>query len=275
MFRIKVLALEKMMMFDAKSTIKKVLLTFLFIIFGSTVWAQLRIGPKAGFQMTNVIYHDKDYTEEHTTFFKPGFNAGLVLNYKVSQAFSMHTELFYSRKGKIEKRASYDVKNIVNYQYLDLPLMLRISHHKKAKKQHIEYYLNIGPSFGYWLGGKGKLRSDELPEYIDTNLLQYKIDFKESAHYENLYVSAPNRLQIELNLGGGVIFDMARGQSLMVDLRYSFGIGQTFLGEKEGGSFGLTDYSDNLEGVNHVISLSAAYLFELDIRRMLKKGKMR
>ena len=100
-----------------------------------------------------------------------------------------------------------------------------------------------------------------------------RIDFNEAAGYENLYVEEPNRLQMELNLGGGFIFDMSRGQKLMIDMRYAFGIGQTFLGTKEGGSFGLTGYHDNLESVNHVVSLSAAYLFEIDVRRMLKKGK--
>lgn len=255
-------------------TIKVVLVGF-FIAIYTPAWSQLLIGAKAGFQMSKVGYDDKDYYDEHKVFFKPGYNVGAVLNYKVSNAFSLHTELFFSSKGKVEKKESYNIKNVVTYHYLDLPLMLRVSHHGKIKKQRVEYYFNTGPSFTYWLGGKGNLRSDELPEYIDRNQLKYKIDFKESAYYENLYVGEPNRVQMELNLGGGAIFDMARGQKLMVDIRYAFGIGQTFLGTKEGGYFGLTDYHDNLEGVNHVISLSAAYLFEIDVRQMLKKGKYR
>lgn len=236
-------------------------------------WAQLLIGVKAGFQMSKVGYNDKEYYDEHKLSFKPGYNVGGVLNYKVSHTFSLHTELFFSSKGKVEKKGQYDVKNVVAYHYLDLPLMLRVSHHGKIKKQRVEYYFNTGPSFSYWLGGKGNIRSGELSEYIDRDRFSYRIDFNEAAGYENLYVEEPNRLQMELNLGGGFIFDMSRGQKLMIDMRYAFGIGQTFLGTKEGGSFGLTGYHDNLESVNHVVSLSAAYLFEIDVRRMLKKGK--
>lgn len=255
--------------------IVKVVLIGLFIGVSTPAWSQLLIGVKAGFQMAKIDYNDKDYYDDHRVAFKPGYNAGAVLNYKVSKAFSLHTELFFSSKGKVEKKEQYSVKNSVSYYYLDLPLMLRISQHGKIKQARVEYYFNTGPSFSYWLGGRGKLHSGELSEYIDMNELSYKIDFKEASHYENLYVEEPNRLQMELNIGGGMIFDMARGQKLMVDLRYAFGIGQTFLGTKEGGDFGLIEYHDNLEGINHVISISAGYLFEIDIRRMLKKGKMR
>lgn len=255
--------------------IVKVVLVGFFLGVCTPAWSQLLIGAKAGFQMSKISYNDKDYHDEYQVSYKPGYNVGAVLNYKVSSTFSLHTELFFSSKGKVEKKAQYDVKNVVAYHYLDLPLMLRVSHHGKIKKQRVEYYFNTGPSFVYWLGGKGKLRSGELSEYIDTNDLHYKIDFKEASHYENLYVEAPNRLQMELNVGGGMIFDMSRGQKLMVDMRYAFGIGQTFLGTTAGGTFGLVEYHDNLEGVNHVISLSAAYLFEIDVRQVLKKGKMR
>lgn len=253
--------------------IKKVLLVSFFFSLTIPVRAQVIIGPKAGFQVSKVVYYDNDYADQHTVSFKPGYNVGLVLNYKVNQTFSMHTELFYSTKGKIEEKEEYNIVNSATYQYLDLPLMLRVSRHKRIKKQSVEYYFNVGPSFGYWLGGKGNLQSEELNEYIDTNTIRYKINFKEKPSYEDLYVPEPNRLQMELNVGGGLVFDMAQRQKMMVDFRYSFGIGQTFMGKKEGGDFGLEGYSENYEGVNHVISLSVAYLFEFDVREMLKKGK--
>lgn len=267
--------LKLIKVFEDMKNIVKVVLVGVFIGIYMPAWSQLLIGVKAGFQMSKIDYNDKDYYDEYEIGFKPGYNAGAVLNYKVSNTFSLHTELFYSSKGKVEKKDQYNVKNVVSYNYLDLPLMLRVSHHGKIKKLRVEYYFNTGPSFAYWLGGKGKLHSGELSEYIDTNQLKYKIDFKEASHYDNLYVEEPNRLQMELNLGGGFIFDMARGQKLMIDMRYAFGIGQTFLGTKAGGDFGLIEYHDNLEGVNHVISLSAAYLYEIDVRRILKKGKIR
>jgi len=259
-----------------KIIVKVALVGFFMVIYMPTQ-AQLLVGVKAGFQMSKIGYNDKDYYDEHSVSFKPGYNAGAVLNYKVSNTFSLHTELFFSAKGKVEKKKQYDVKNVVAYHYIDLPLLLRVSHHGKIKQQRVEYYFNTGPSFSYWLGGRGKLRSGELEEYMNAEGMRYSIKFKDDDgdYGSSLYVNEPNRLQMELNLGGGLIFDMARGQKLMVDMRYAFGIGQTFLGTKAGGTFGLVAYHDNLEGVNHVISVSAGYLFEIDVRRMLKKGKIR
>lgn len=253
---------------------KTIFFLLLFIIFSSPISAQFLIGPKVGFQLSKVAYEDEVYKEEHTTLFKPGFNAGVVLNYKVNATFSLHTELFYSRKGKVEKKEMYGVKNVAAYHYLDLPLMLRVSYHRKIKKQNVEFYGNVGPSFCYWLGGKGTLTANELVEYTGSDKMKYKIKFEEGDSYgETLYLTGANRLQTELNLGGGVVVDMAKGQKLMVDFRYGFGLGNTFLGTKNGGNYGLMQYTDNFEGVNHVISLSVAYLFEFNLQAMLKKGK--
>lgn len=236
--------------------------------------AQFLVGPKAGFQLSKVSYNDKDYNKTYVTTFKPGFNAGVVLNYKVNRTFSLHTELFYSQKGKVEKDKEIGNKNVATYNYIDLPLLLRVSHHRKIKKQNIELYLNAGPSFGYWLGGKGTMHSNEFVEYVDKDKIKYKIIFdKVDTYGESEFVPNPNRLQIEVNLGGGLAFEMSGKSRLMVDLRYGFGVGHTFLGEKEGGDFGLTSYTDNFEAVNHVLSISAAYLYEFNLFQALNKGK--
>ena len=246
----------------------------LLIIFHSPAAAQFLIGPKVGIQVSRVAYKDKEYRKDYSTRFKPGYNFGLVLNYKVNQTYSLHTELFYSRKGKVEKDKESEIKNVAAYNYIDLPLMLRISTHKKIKKQNVEYYGNIGSSFGYWLGGKGKISTPELREYIDSEEMKYKIKFGETDnHRETLAVIDPNRLQIELSVGGGAILDMPGGQKLMIDLRYGYGIGQTFLGKKNSGDFGLSGYVDNFEAVNQIISISAAYLFEFNLHQAMTKGK--
>ena len=252
----------------------RVVFVFLFVLLYVPCYSQFLVGPKVGFQLSKVTYNDKEYSKLFSTTFKPGFNAGLVLNYKVNQTFSLHTELFYSQKGKVEKDKELDNKNVATYHYMDLPMLLRVSHHKKIKKQNVELYFNVGPSFGYWLGGKGTMHSTEFIEYTDTDKIKYKIKFDEVDSYgESEFVPNPNRLQIELNLGGGLVFDIASKGRLMVDFRYGFGIGHTYLGEKDGGDFGLVTYTDNFEAVNHVISISTAYLYEFNLFQALKKGK--
>lgn len=262
------------MMFKAVNLMMRLVFIVLLVMLFTPTYAQFLIGPKAGFQMSKVSYKDKDYSKAFRTTLKPGFNAGLVLNYEVNKTFSLHTELFYSQKGKVEKDKESDNKNVATYRYLDLPMLLRVSHHKKIKKQNVEFYFNVGPSFGYWLGGKGTMHANEFLEYAGTDKINYKIRFEEVDTYgESEFVPNPNKLQIEVNLGGGLVFDMQSSGRLMVDLRYGFGIGHTYLGEKDGGDFGLVTYFDNFEGVNHVISISTAYLYEFNLFQALRKGK--
>lgn len=247
---------------------------FIFVVTGYFAEAQLLVGPKVGVQVSKVKFQDKEYRKSHKSKFRIGYNIGGVLNYRVNKTLSLHTELNYSTKGKIVEVENPEIKNSAIYHYLDLPLLLRVSFDKKLKKETIQLYFNVGPNVGYWLGGKGKLQSGELIEYIDSDELKYKVRFEEAGRYgEHLYVQEPNRLQLELSIGGGMLLNISRGRKLMLDVRYGFGIGHTFLGKKEGGDFGLYNYKDNFQAVNNVISLSAAYLFELNMLQILRKGK--
>lgn len=242
--------------------------------------AQLRVGPKLGFQLGRAVYADEEYRREFTSGFMPGPQAGVVLNYRVNSFYSLHSELFYSMKGKRSKSTDKDlpeIKNQARYDYLDLPVMLRLSKHKNYKKYKMEYYLNIGPSFNYWFGGRGTLNNTELGEYYHSNEARYKIQFDKPVerYGENAYITDPNRLQMSLDFGGGVIFDLGTGQAIMVDLRNSFGIGKTYMGRRDSGDYGLYTYNDNFEAVNHVMGLSVAYLFDIDMKALIQKGRTR
>ena len=56
----------------------------------------------------------------------------------------------------------------------------------------------------------------------------------------------------------------------MLDLRYTWG--HTYLGKEGGKYLDFVFYQDNLKHANHLITLSAAYLFEFDFFEM-KRGK--
>ena len=56
----------------------------------------------------------------------------------------------------------------------------------------------------------------------------------------------------------------------MLDLRYTWG--HTYPGKEGGKYLDFVFYQDNLKHANHLITLSAAYLFEFDFFEM-KRGK--
>lgn len=249
-------------------------------LFPADLQAQIRIGPKAGIQLGRSVFEDEGYRQQFISSFKPGIQAGAVLNYRVSKLYSLHTELFYNQKGKhiksIRTGGEY-VQNIATYHYLDMPVLLRLSTHKFMGKQSVEFYLNIGPSFNYWLGGSGSLRNLELTGMYDKPTVDYTIHFEEGERPagKNLYVQEANRLQMSLDFGAGIILDLGRGNAVMIDLRNSLGVGKSFMGIMDGGDFGLQTYNDNFEAVNHVFALSVTYLLDIDVPAFLMKGKIR
>lgn len=228
--------------------------------------------------MSRSVFADKEYRQEYTSGLQPGVNVGVVLNYKVNNLYSLHTELLYSQKGKVSRNKVYigdDVRNRAVYHFIDLPVLLRLSKKKNYRRYRVEYYANIGPSLNYWLGGNGTVRSDELEEFTDNDTYHYRIRFKDEPKEGSVHIPAANRFQMSLDFGGGVLFDLGNGQLIMVDLRNSVGIGKTFMGNSKEVTYGLSNYKDNFEAVNHVYALSVAYLLEIDMQALFLKGRFR
>ncbi|WP_017733546.1 outer membrane beta-barrel protein [Nafulsella turpanensis] len=256
------------------------LVLFFFLLIPVVVSAQFRIGPKLGAQMGRAVYEDEAYKELYSSSFRPGLQLGAVLNYKVSDFYSLHTELYYSQKGKRSKNKVEMISPTDNkalYSFIDVPVLLRFSKHQTTPDFKIEYYLNVGPSINYWLGGHGTIQNEEYSRLTGKEIQQYRIVFKEDAKTgtEQVFVREANRLQMSLDFGGGVIFDLGTGKTIMVDLRNSIGIGKTYMGKEDSGDYSIGSYQDNFEAVNHVFSISVSYLFDVDLIALMQKGRFR
>lgn len=254
----------------------------LCMLMPTALQAQIRVGGKAGFQLGRHMFEDSQYRQQFNSSFRPGIQAGAILNYRVSKVYSLHTELFYNQKGKSVKNRGAEgdyVQNTATYHYIDFPVMLRLSTHKMMGKRKAELYFNIGPSFNYWLGGSGALRNLELMSVYNKANVNYQVQFEEdpmaAGNDLKLLVRDANRLQMSLDFGGGVLLNLGRGHAVMIDLRNSLGVGKSFMGSIDGGDFGLQTYNDNFEAVNHVFALSVGYLIDIDVPALLMKGKIR
>lgn len=257
-----------------------VCLSLLCLGFPVKSMAQLRLGPKAGVQLGRTVYDGEDYRQAYSSAFKPGMQIGAVLNYKVNHLYSLHTELFFSQKGKRSKSKTNEVEYTFHkalYNYLDLPLLLRLSKHKSMGQYKLEFYLNVGPSINYWLGGGGTIENSEYIALTGSSRNRYAVVFEEPAKgdFQKTYIEDANRMQMSLDFGGGVIFDLGGGKAIMVDLRNSFGLGKTYMGKEGSGNYGIYSYTDNFESVNHVFGLSVTYLMDIDVRAYLHKGRFK
>lgn len=230
---------------------------------------QLRIGPKFGAQLSRPSYDDADFYDAFTPGYGLGFNAGGVVNVKASDNFALHTELLYSRINKHIRGTDGIAINREQYNYLSAPILLRGS----APLGNLEVYLNAGPTLSYWLGGKGFLRHTTLLEEREVFEIDYRIRFGEKRLEETasntIRVTHPNRIQLGLGMGTGVIIPMG-ARYLMVDLRYDWG--HTNMAKRDTRYLDLF-YNDDLSFANHSFSLSLAYLYELDLVKLTRKGK--
>lgn len=248
------------------------------LIFSPATKAQFRIGPKAGIQLSRAAFAEAEDKAAINSYFKPGLRGGLQMNYRVNKLYSLQSEVLFSQTGRHVKSLddyANEVENKATHYYLNLPIMLRLSGHKLMGKNHVEYYANIGPSFNYWLGGRGKISSDEIYEFTFEKTMPYTIRFSapEEDSRNKMYVENPQRLQMSLDFGGGAVFDLGYHNHISVDVRSSLGIGKTYMGAQKGGDYGLFSYYENLKAVNHVLAVSVGYLRDFDLMMMLSKGK--
>lgn len=247
---------------------KRIYLIFLVLLTSNLAVAQIKVGPKAGIQMATTSFNSNlDYSDSVNSVFKPGFNLGTVLNLEVTKIFSLQFEFNYSLQGRnIKGQFDENLRHKEKDHYLNLPAMLRYSW--KGKK--VKYFVNAGPSLSYWLGGSGKISSSSLAAN-DINSVKYRISFGEPKDETGrIFVQEANRLQIGIDFGTGVQFPVKRGQSLMLEARYT--LGHSYLGKSNSVQNNVADYSDNLETSNNVINISAAYVFNRQINGW-KRGK--
>ncbi len=238
----------------------------LFFIQNGT--AQFLFGPLAGVQATQIkfgpLYDGEDFGVQP----KLGFKAGGVLNYSFGENVALHSELIYSQKGKkLTSPLDNNFKHRATYNFLEVPLLLQFNFNKAPGTQ---WYVNLGPHIDYWISGRGKITASQPAGRDGTYDSEYKIKFGEGGVEEaTLFIEDANRWQFGLDIGGGIILPM-QAQRLMLDVRLSYGT--TFMGEGENSTIGFTEFSDDFEFNNYLLSFSAAYLFELDIWE-IKKGK--
>ncbi|HZB12922.1 MAG TPA: porin family protein [Chryseolinea sp.] len=225
----------------------------------------IRVGAKAGPQLSWFAVDDPKYNTVATVRPTVGFHAGLVLAFKVKDRYFLNTELLYSQKGKnAVGKIDPNLNDKVVYQHIDIPVLFSMHFKGKlAKTRQFKWYVNAGPTTSYWLGGKGVIESGDLIEN-GLSQLKYKIAFGTRPDHNNpdiLYLKDVKRLQFGMSIGGGLLLEPANKQKVMIDFRYE--IGHTRIGTPESSQFMVpADYQDSLKGRNKGIRLSLVYLFE-------------
>lgn len=244
----------------------------MFITHAAT--GQVLVGPVAGANLSWISSDDDDHKQFYGNSPVVGYHVGADVSFRVQKRFFLNTSLLYSTKGKAESgKIDPLYNNTVVYKYIEMPIIYTAEFKGNfGGAREFKWYVGVGPTVSYWLGGRGKLRSSDLME-TSVRELDYKIVFHknpEEVGDNEMVVQNPNRIQLGVNLATGLVLEPVGFQKIIVMLRYE--IGHSFLsGESNGVVSGVT-YADDMRVRNHGFRLSLAYVVDLKTADR-KKGK--
>ena len=239
----------------------------------SGVKAQILTGPVLGGQATVASYSTQYDGVDFRQDIAPNYLGGWSYSYAVNSSLAFHSELFYSRKGKVQHYNSIStrlVKHEAYSHFLDVPLMLRFS--RPIGRSKVRWFINAGPQVSYWLGGRGDILAYEIFGSDQLIPLEYTISFSQDEPTDGvLAVEDVNRLQFGLAVGGGFGIPVNRqGHEIAINIRYV--TGTTFMSGNESFPIGTTEIEEFLGFKYNVLQISTAYLIPIDIFGM-RKGK--
>lgn len=104
----------------------------------------VRFGLKGGPSYSSVVGQHVEGAA-----YKRGFHSGVLVNFKLSDRFSLQPEVLYSQKGT--QGADNSIR--INLRYVDLPMLLRVATGPGG------LFVEIGPQFWYLAGSRATLDS--------------------------------------------------------------------------------------------------------------------
>jgi Outer membrane protein beta-barrel domain len=249
----------------------------------TTTSGQILVGPVIGGQVNWMRFDEKEHRDIYNL--KPiyNFHAGASISFRAQKRFFLQTSFLYTQKGKVlEADDGSNTSNNVRYKYIDVPILYTAEFKSMSGRDKVfKWYLGVGPTISYWLGGKGVLISDDLnenginPPNYD---LPYKIVFNKdplAVASNEMNIREPNRIQLGLNISAGLVFEPIRMQRFMINARYSFGQSYFSKSGETKGEFGLPGivyYEDELKIRSRELVLSLHYFIDLK-NADRKKGK--
>lgn len=180
---------------------KKIYILAACVFVVSVTSAQLSYGPKAGLNMSKLLFTNKDFS----TSFKPGFLIGGFANYRINEKMALQGEVFYSMEGTKEKRTSSGTTGYISKSYLQVPLLFQYNVFNR-------FYAEAGAQLGILLSSKESWGNSK------NNIKKY-------------YKTTDLRIPI----GIGYSFDN-KLNGLSADIRYSFSLTKINTIEVGGGS---------------------------------------
>ncbi|MCL2073750.1 MAG: PorT family protein [Marinilabiliaceae bacterium] len=221
--------------------------------------AQFKIGARAGFSLTNVNFNfpsgDEELDNSINPKMKPGFQIGVVGGFELNNAFSVQSGILFATQGwKID--SDYEAreegiytkiqsKGKTNLNYIQVPILAIY----KLDLSGAKLLLQIGPYFGYGLGGQSKSESSILMKFNDEVIIDEKTSLDNKIKMGS-GEDQVNAFDFGLNFGTGVQFG-----NIQTTLSYSIGLVNLY------NKSTLDMMDEDISMKNKGFSLTITYLF--------------
>jgi hypothetical protein len=230
---------------------------------------EFSLGVKAGPIVSLSVIADKFDSEAFSQQLKFGYAGGGLISFPLKDNYYFVVEGGLSQRGRKILSNDDTWTNVSTYYFGDASMMLRKAFPFQLK-QNIpsKWFINIGPHISYWMGGKGKIGTTKFQEYTIVFEPMPVQPPGTGADFDKMYYSNINRWLFGVDIGVGFVAPLKRKQKIMTELRFTSG--HTFYGDTNSAQWRTLGFSDNLRANEKFLTISAAYIFEFN----LKEGKM-
>lgn len=225
------------------------------------------LAVKGGPSVTWVYFGDKDIREDFGSKPKVGFAVGGIILFPLKNNYSFLSEAGFKQQGRRVTFNTNTWENNATYRFVDLSMALRKSFLIRIRKDiSSRGFFNIGPDIGYWLNGKGKIKTDVLSADYDV-IFNHPAD----ANFHHNYMNEVNRWLFGMDVGIGADANITKTQRMLVELRFTYG--HTYMGKKNGSSnLEILGFEDNIKSNFKTLTLTTCYFLDIDLKKS-KLGK--
>lgn len=191
---------------------KIILVVFTTMAVTTTLFSQIKFMPKAGVSLSKVHLSDDLKSDGEDIKSKIGFVLGVAVEIPlIGEKVSLQPEILFQQNGaKSEyKEVNYSEETSVTTNYISVPVLAMVNFGK--------FFAEVGPSFGFGIGGKYKYTANEAGNVFEQS---GKIKFgkePDNTSSDDSYID--NAFDLGLQIGAGMKISV-----IVIDLRYGLGL---------------------------------------------------
>lgn len=174
--------------------------------------SNVAIGAKGGVDLSQVMFNPSVHQK-----FAMGMTAGVMFRYIEENHFGLIAELNFAQHGWEEDFEDAPYKYTRTTDYIELPVLAHIFFGRRGR-----FFFNAGPQIGYYIGDKisSNFNLSEmavLPGFPNRNRMNDQMKMK-----------ITQKLDYGISAGLGAEFNLNRRNSIALEARFYFGLGNLF-----------------------------------------------